>query len=54
MALFIINIEVMCKKTTKNRTFVAVEAQSRLYRLYCDDIRKLYKRKTKRTPPLPK
>ena len=44
----------MCKQLPKNRTFVAVEAQARLYRLYCDDIRKLYKRKSRKTPPLPK
>lgn len=43
----------MSKKPTDTRTFVVVQRRHKSYRLYCEDIQRLWKRKPIKTPPLP-
>ena len=44
----------MSKASSTHRSFVAVKRKNHLYRLYCEDIKKAYKKIVRKTPKIPK
>ena len=44
----------MSNNTGREKTFVTVLQNGTIYRIYCEDIRRLFKNVRKRTPKLPK
>ncbi len=44
----------MSKTVQVHRKYATIKHRRRLYHLYCDDIKKVYKAKPKKTPTLPK